>query len=79
MIVSFCPGRVRLRFNELKDEEAAALARTRISATAGVTNVEINTRTGSILIEYDPLILPTATLIELGKTELAYCGIALKV
>jgi hypothetical protein len=79
MIVSFCPGRVRLRFKELKDAAAAALARARIQESAGVTNVEINTCTGSILIEYDPLVLPPEKLIESGKAELAKCGITLKI
>jgi copper chaperone CopZ len=75
MIVSFCTGRVRLRFKELKDAAAAALVRARIQETAGITNVEINPCTGSILIEYDPQILPPEKLIETGKAELAKCGI----
>ena len=77
MIVSFCPGRIRLRFKELKDAAAAALAQARIKETPGITGVEINTRTGSLLIEYDTGILPTEKLIEMGRNELAKLTIEL--
>ena len=77
MIVSFYPGRIRLRFKELKDTAAAALVQARIKATPGITGVEINTRTGSLLIEYDTLILPTEKLLEMGKNELAQLNIEL--
>jgi hypothetical protein len=71
MIVSFCPGRIRLRFQELKNKTAAETANARIRETPGISAVEINTLTGSILIEYDPRILPTEKLLELGRRELA--------
>jgi hypothetical protein len=77
MIVSFCHGRIRLRFKELKDAAAAALAQARIQETPGITGVEINPRTGSLLVEYDPHILPTEILIETGRAELAKLGIEL--
>jgi copper chaperone CopZ len=79
--VSFCcgaeTGRVRLRFRELKDAAVAAAAETRIKATAGITSVEVNSKTGSLLIEYDPRLLPTEKLIESGRQELAHFGITL--
>jgi hypothetical protein len=71
MIVSFCPGRIRLRFRELKDKTTAKTAKMRIQETPGITGVEINTLTGSILIEYDTRILPTEQLLEMGRRELA--------
>jgi hypothetical protein len=78
MIVSFCPGRIRLRFRELKDKTLADTAGARIRETAGISKVEINTLTGSILIEYDLQILPTEKLLELGRRELAKFNITLE-
>jgi hypothetical protein len=75
MIVSFCPGRIRLRFAELKNSATAADVLTRIRAVAGVTNAEINHLTGSLLIEYDTGVLPLEKLIALGKNELAQLNI----
>ena len=77
MIVSFVPGRIRLRFKELKESEAAETAEARIKETPGITKVEINRLTGSILIEYDPAVLPTEKLVENGKKELAKLNIKL--
>jgi copper chaperone CopZ len=79
MIVSFCHGRVRLRFKELKDNAVAALAQARIKETAGVTSVEINARTGSLLIEYDERVLPAQKLIETGKRCLEELNIELDI
>lgn len=79
MIVSFCPGRVRLRFRELKDKTTAETASARIRETPGITGVEVNARTGSILIEYDTQVLPTEQLLEMGRRELAQFNIALDV
>jgi len=75
MVVSFTPGRVRLRFKELKDAAAAEAVKTRIKETPGITKTEINPLTGSILIEYDLKILPTEKLLEAGRGELAKLGI----
>lgn len=79
MIVSFCPGRVRLRFKELKDKAVAALAQARIKETPGITRVAVNAPTGSMLIEYDPRILPAEKLLDLGKRELAKFNIELDI
>ena len=77
MIVSFSPGRIRLRFKELKDKTTAALVNARIKETPGITTVEVNSLTGSILVEYDPRVLPPEQLLELGRRELAQFNIAL--
>ena len=77
MVVSFTPGRIRLRLKELKKNAVAENVKTRISEVPGITGVEINTVTGSILIEYNPAILPTETLVETGKQELAKYNIKL--
>ena len=77
MVISFIPGRIRLRFKELKESAAAESVKARIKETPGITRVEINRLTGSILIEYDPIVLPTEKLVESGKQELAKLGIKL--
>jgi copper chaperone CopZ len=78
-IVSFFPGRIRLRFGELKNKTTADTTAARIKETPGITKVEVNIITGSILIEYDAKILPPEKLIETGKRELAKLGIHLEV
>jgi len=78
VLVSFVPGRIRLRFKELKKHLALAESlKTRVLAIEGITKVEMNPITGSILIEYDAKLLPTERLIELGKLELAKLDIKL--
>lgn len=79
MIVSFCPGRIRLRFKELKNKTLAAFAETKIKETPGVTRVEINTLTGSVLVEYDPGVLPTEKLLERGREEMAKLNLSLDI
>jgi copper chaperone CopZ len=71
MVVSFVPGRIRLRFKELKNRGTAELVKSRIMEEPGITKVETNPVTGSILIEYDTKILPTEKLAKAGKRELA--------
>jgi copper chaperone CopZ len=77
MVVSFTPGRLRLRFKELKEDVIAENVKTRLSEAPGITKVEINKVTGSILIEYNQTILPTEKLIETGKQDLANYNIKL--
>jgi len=80
VLVSFVPGRIRLRFKELKKHLALAEdVKVRVLAIAGITNVEMNSVTGSILIEYDPKVLSTERLIEIGKQELARLDIKLDI
>jgi hypothetical protein len=75
MIVSFIPGRVRLRLLELKNPALAAKLLPRIRVVPGVKAAEIKTLTGSLLIQYDPQILSTDQLIELGKDLVQQTGI----
>ncbi|MDR2747711.1 MAG: CdiA family toxin C-terminal domain-containing protein [Treponema sp.] len=76
MIVSFTPGRVRLRLAELKNQDMAGKLLPRIKAIAGIKSVEIKTLTGSLLIEYDPAVISTGQLVELGRTLARQAGIA---
>ncbi|MDR2093903.1 MAG: ATPase P [Treponema sp.] len=75
MIVSYIPGRIRLRFKELKDPLIGNMALARMRAVQGITKVEIKAATGSILIEFDTDILPPEKLLETGKKELEKLGI----
>jgi len=78
VVVSFVPGRIRLRFRELKNHVALAESlKARALEIPGVTRVELNPVTGSILLEYDPGILPTEKLVEIGKREFAKLDINL--
>jgi len=79
MVVSFTPGRLRLRFKELKEDAIAENVKTRLSEVPGITKVEINKVTGSILIEYAQKVLPTEKLVETGKQELAKHNIKLDI
>ncbi|MDR1566285.1 MAG: heavy-metal-associated domain-containing protein [Treponema sp.] len=75
MIVSFIPGRVRLRLQELKNETLAARVLARIQEVPGITGAEIKTLTGSLLVEYKTELLSTEQLIALGKAALEENGI----
>ena len=79
MIVSFCAGRVRLRFKELRNRAVADEVLRRILAVRGITHAGVKTLTGSLLIEYDPSILSAKELLELGRIELATHGITLQL
>jgi hypothetical protein len=79
MIVSYSPGRIRLRFKELRDPKIAELASKRIGDTPGITRVEIKPLTGSLLIEFDIAVLPPVELMEIGKQELEKLGIHLEL
>ncbi|QQO08722.1 HMA2 domain-containing protein [Breznakiella homolactica] len=79
MVVSYSEGRIRLRFRELRNPLAAAAAEARIRAVQGVTKVAVKVLTGSILIEFDPEVLPLKKLIELGKKELGVLGLSIDI
>lgn len=54
-VASYVPGRIRLYSHSLIGSEAlAGDVKKSLGDAAGVTNVNVNTVTGSILIEYDP-------------------------
>jgi hypothetical protein len=77
VIVSFVPGRIRLRFKELKAQAVSDLVYARVKEIPGIIKVEIKALTGSILIEYDVKTLPTEKFIALGREELAKANITL--
>lgn len=53
--VHHVPGRLRIRSAVVKrNPEAAAFARQRLSAVAGVLSAEVSTVTGSVTLRYDP-------------------------
>ena len=54
----FVPGRLRLRVLSLKgDRERANAVRNTLSNLPGVVAVRINSRTGSLVIEYDTVLM----------------------
>lgn len=53
-IVSFVEGRVRLRHRALKNAALAEQARHVLPQLPGMLEVNINQRTGSALLQYDP-------------------------
>ena len=70
MIQSFRPGRVRLRANALCDEAQAKEIQEMLAGYPGVLDVQANTRTGSLLVHYDPEQIPQEQLqIALGLME----------
>jgi copper chaperone CopZ len=78
MIVSFVPGRIRLRFKELKNQTVCNQVYDRIKDIPGIIAVEIKPLTGSILIEYDVKIISTEKLFKMGREELAKVHIILE-
>lgn len=67
-ITSFIDGRVRVRHKGLHNPEHAGKVRTFLSTIAGVNKAEINTNTGSLLLEYDPVRLSRADLLRLAES-----------
>ncbi len=81
LITSFFPGRVRLRAPIFKNEELCGKARSILSKSDAVKNIEHNPVTGSILLEYDIKKVPMEKLIpmqdffmKLGKEAERYDG-----
>lgn len=70
MIVSFIPGRVRIRNPRFKDHDTASTAATLLREHPCVIRVTTNPTTGSLLIEYDPDKLdPAAAQQALGLID----------
>ena len=63
MITSFFPGRVRLRAPIFKESDLVETARSILSKSDAVKNIETNFVTGSVLIEYDPACVPMEKLL----------------
>lgn len=79
MIVSYTEGRVRLRFKELRNPTTALTVEQYIKAIDGIEAVEVKSMTGSILILYNPAVLPTTTLLQKGVAALNDHGINLNL
>lgn len=65
-VTSYTDGRVRLRHPGLMREDVCALIQQRFSGIDGVSGVETNPRTGSMLVTYDPEKFTTDDLIAHG-------------
>jgi hypothetical protein len=62
MIASFIDGRIRLRDRALKDPANMDLLRGFIGAQRGILDLRANSRTGSLLVYYDPTVLSREAL-----------------
>ena len=71
-ITSFVDGRVRLRHPALKDKDTAALVCTVVGGVDGITAVQANPVTGSLLIYYDAEKLTREQLLELAEQGAAF-------
>ena len=71
-ITSLVDGRVRLRHSALKDAATAELVCSVVGAVEGITSVQSNTRTGSLLIYYDAEKLTREQLLELAEQGAAF-------
>ena len=63
MITSFFPGRVRLRAAIFKERDLVEKARSILSKSEAIKNIETNPVTGSVLIEYYPSKVPMEKLL----------------
>lgn len=53
-IVSFIPGRVRLKVAKLQGNfEFSSIVQTELTAVPAISSVEIHVETGSVLVKYD--------------------------
>ena len=71
-ITSFVDGRVRLRHPALKDRATAELVCTVVGGVEGITAVQANPLTGSLLIYYDAEKLTREQLLELAEQGAAF-------
>ena len=71
-ITSFVDGRVRLRHPALKDKATAELVCTVVGGVEGITVVQANPLTGSLLIYYDAEKLTREQLLELAEQGAAF-------
>lgn len=59
------PGRLRIRTLAIKrNASEAGRAKAHLRAIKGVTDTDVNTVTGSVVIKYDPAIVASTTLLE---------------
>ena len=66
-ITSFIDGRVRVRHPALRLEKNTFPLRELLGMLPGVRQIAINSRTGSLLLEYDPHQLSREDLLSLGS------------
>ena len=71
-ITRFVDGRVRLRHPALKDKATAELVCTVVGGVEGITAVQANPLTGSLLIYYDAEKLTREQLLELAEQGAAF-------
>ena len=71
-VTSFVDGRVRLRHPALKDAATAELVCSVVGAVEGITSVQSNPLTGSLLIYYDVEKLTREQLLELAEQGAAF-------
>ena len=71
-VTSFVDGRVRLRHPALKDKATAELVCTVVGGVDGISAVQANPVTGSLLIYYDAEKLTREQLLELAEQGAAF-------
>ena len=64
MIESFVDGRVRLRSPLFAETDIAEALVECLKTVAGVRKVDFNSRTGGMLLEYDPSRIPQALIVQ---------------
>lgn len=76
VVASLLDGRVRIRDEGLKREPLVARVREELLATPGVSEVEVNTRVGSLLVLYSAAVTAAEKILKtvsqlLGSAEAA--------
>jgi len=71
-ITSFVDGRVRLRHPALKNKETSELIASFVGGVEGISAVQANPVTGSLLIYYDPEQLTREQLLALAEQGAAF-------
>ncbi len=57
MIASFYEGRVRIRTHALKNPATLSMVEQFVKGQEGVLDIAANSRTGSLLVHYDPSVI----------------------
>jgi Heavy metal associated domain 2 len=69
-VVHHVPGRLRLRSARLKgNARAGEEAQLHLAQLTGVTSAKANACTGSLLVEYDPAVIPPGRVIDVLGTH----------
>ncbi len=68
-VVHFSPGRVRVRLQpQYRTPETFQQLEGYLAIVPGITAVDTNISSGSVLIRYDPQAISTADLIQVGRS-----------